>query len=127
MGVPGKLPLQLVHGVPLCAQEQPLVFINRKIKMAESTVSTNYYGYLEAVAGKGPCRDSESVYRSCKKIYKKMIGLCRQLPVSRYPDITGGRYILLSEDGSAVGSAPGLRKENVSTTSDVRISRDWPH
>ena len=80
--------------------------------MAESTVSTNYYGYLEAVAGKGPCRDSESVYRSCKKIYKKMIGLCRQLPVSRYPDITGGRYILLSEDGSSVGSAPGLTKRN---------------
>ena len=79
--------------------------------MAESTVSTNYYVYLEAVAGKGPCRDSEPIYRSCKKVYKKMLGLCQPLDKGRYKKLTGSWHIILSEDGGEVGCAPGLPKK----------------
>ena len=75
-------------------------------------MSINYYGYLEAVAGKGPCRDSEPIYRSCKKIYKKMLGLCRPLDQGRYKELAGNRHILLSEDGGEVGCAPGLPEKN---------------
>ena len=80
--------------------------------MAESTVSTNYYGYLEAVAGKGPCRDSESIYRSCKKVYKKMLGLCQPLDKGRYKKLTVSQHIILSEEGGEIGCAPGFPKKN---------------
>ena len=80
--------------------------------MANSTTSTNFYGYLEAVAGKGPCRDTEIVYKKAKVIYKKMIGLCRPLARERLQEITGERHILLSDDHRAVGCAPGLLKKH---------------
>ena len=80
--------------------------------MANSTTSTNFYGYLEAVAGTGPCRDTEMVYKKAKVIYKKMIGLCRPLARDRLQELTGERHILLSDDNRAVGCAPGLLKKN---------------
>ena len=69
--------------------------------MAGSTASTNFYGFLEAVTGKGPCRDTELVYKKAKMIYKKMLGLCRPLAKERLKDLMGERHILLSDDGGA--------------------------
>ena len=80
--------------------------------MAGSTASTNFYGWVDAIHFKGPCRDTELVYKKAKMIYKKMLGLCRPLAKERLKDLMGERHILLSDDGGAVGCAPGLLKKN---------------
>ena len=76
-----------------------------------ATGSTSFYGFLDVVNGKGPCRETENVYKKAKLVYKKMLGLCRPLARERLDKMKGGRYILLPEDPRTVGCAPGLKQQ----------------
>ena len=87
---------------------------SEEIKMttnSTATGSTSFYGFLDVVNGKGPCRETENVYKKAKLVYKKMLGLCRPLARERLDKMKGGRYILLPEDPRTVGCAPGLKQQ----------------
>ena len=70
--------------------------------MAMSSSAPRYGDLLE----KGPCKDTERVYKRCAKEYKKLKALCAPSP-HQPPDVELGDCILLSDNPPRAGIPPG--------------------
>ena len=72
------------------------------VPISESAAAVPHYGDL---LGKGPCRESEKVYKEVKLLYKRLKSLCS--PTDNPPDVTLEDCILLSDNPPLAGIPPG--------------------
>ena len=72
------------------------------VPISESTAAAPRYSDL---LEKGPCKDSEKVYKEVKLQYKKLTSLCS--PTDGPPDLALEDCILLSENPPVAGVPPG--------------------
>ena len=76
-----------------CGEKRQSSSVTMAVPISESAAAVPHYGDL---LGKGPCRESEKVYKEVKLLYKRLKSLCS--PTDNPPDVTLEDCILLSDN-----------------------------
>ena len=85
-----------------CGEKRQSSSVTMAVPISESAAAVPHYGDL---LGKGPCRESEKVYKEVKLLYKRLKSLCS--PTDNPPDVTLEDCILLSDNPPLAGIPPG--------------------